>query len=352
MTGTPERNGNRRVLVVDDDPGLREAIRLAFPTGNGMPPLEIAVDGVAAVELLAEHDIALVVTDLKMPRMDGLGLLAHIREHYPDIPVMIMTAYSTPELRDLATAGGCVRFLEKPFSVAELQQGVTTVLQRQSEGGALHGVSCGVFLQLVRMEQKTCTVRLTDRASGTTGVLYFLAGELADARLRHRRGEPAALRILAWPEVSLAIENDCPCDEQRITTGLQALLLEALRLRDEEHEPDIPPPAAAADPTAEARSAAAGRDAGEDLQEALRRSIQRAIPGREGQWVVRQDPSWAPLIADAAETGKVLQLGRLQGVLVDLGQPEVLVVAPRNGVGVIMVQRSCPTDKVLEAVAG
>lgn len=203
---------------------------------------------------------------------------------------------------------------------------------------------------MVRMEQKTCTVRLVDRASGAAGVLYFAAGELVDARFRGRRGESAALRILAWPAVSLAIENDCPCAERRITTGLQALLLEALRQRDEEGEPGDQPLSAPAGVAEEIPLHEPNRGDGQPAQEALRQRVERAVPGREDQWAVGRDPSWSHLLAVASETGKVLKLGRLQGLLVDLGQPEVLVVVPRDGVGVVKVQRSCPADKVLEAV--
>jgi hypothetical protein len=98
----------------------------------------------------------------------------------------------------------------------------------------LHGFATGVFVQLVEMEAKTCTIRIFNRRTQQKGVLFFRDGELMDARVESTTGLEAAYAILSWDEVSLSIQNTCPQTVKRIDGDLQGILLEAMRQKDEE----------------------------------------------------------------------------------------------------------------------
>jgi len=76
-----------------------------------------------------------VVTDLKMPRMDGFELLAAIMESYPDIPVIVISGFSTPDMQRLARQGGAVAFITKPFPIESLIRHILNLLHKQTEGG-------------------------------------------------------------------------------------------------------------------------------------------------------------------------------------------------------------------------
>ena len=185
----------KKVLIVDDDQEMLLSLKEGFEKHNGTFSVLMAGDGLIAVEKLKENTISLVITDLRMPRMDGFALLALIMEQYPDIPVIIITGYSTPEMERLAQEGGAVGYVEKPFMIDDLAKKVLATLRKESEGGTLHSVSSGMFLQLIEMEQKTCTIRLVDKSSGKQGVLFFRDGELLDARTNGLKGEQAAYKI-------------------------------------------------------------------------------------------------------------------------------------------------------------
>ena len=199
----------KTVLLVDDDQEMLLALKGGFTRYRDSFGIQLAADGLQAVEKLKQSVISLVVTDLKMPGMDGFELLAHIMEHYPDIPVIIITGYSTPEMERLAREGGAVGYIAKPFLIENLARQIIERLSRESEGGTLHNVSSGMFLQLVEMEQKTCTIRLEDKLTAKKGILFFQNGKLLDARANDLKGENAAYEIFSWDQVNLSIQNGC-----------------------------------------------------------------------------------------------------------------------------------------------
>jgi CheY-like chemotaxis protein len=230
----------KNVLLVDDDTEMLHALKEGFKKYQESFALVLAEDGLQALERLKRNLVSLVVTDLKMPHMDGFELLAHIMVHYPDIPVIIITGYSTPEMEQLAREGGAVGYIAKPFLIENLARQILTTLRKESEGGTLHNVSSGMFLQLIEMEQKTCTIRLEDKSSRKKGILFFHEGELFDARVNNMQGQTAAHEIFSWDAVNLSIQNGCALKENKIQSDLQPLILESMRRKDEDEPEEVP----------------------------------------------------------------------------------------------------------------
>ncbi len=222
----------KNILIVDDEKDMLLSLKEGFETYGEIFSVLLAEDGEKAVDKLKENVISFVVTDLRMPRMDGFSLLIHIMTHYPDIPVIIMTAYSRPVMERMAMKIGAVEYIEKPFRMDDLAQKIISTLEKESDGGIFTSVSSGMFTQLIEMEQKTCTVRLVNRSSDQRGVLFFREGELLDARVNNVQGEPAALEILTWDDVILSIQDKCSQKEKKIEADFQDILIEAMRLRN------------------------------------------------------------------------------------------------------------------------
>ena len=105
----------RNVLFVDDDQIMLLAIEKRFAAFSDYFSIIKAGDGFEAVQKLKDTSISLIVLDLKMPRMDGMSLLSHAREKYPDIPVIIVSGYRTAEMYKLAKAKGVIAYISKPF---------------------------------------------------------------------------------------------------------------------------------------------------------------------------------------------------------------------------------------------
>jgi len=124
----------KNVLLVDDDHEMLIALKEGFQKFKNSFSILMAADGLKAVEGLKKNTISLVVTDLKMPGMDGFELLAHIMANYPDIPVIIITGYSTPEMEHLAREGGAVGYIAKPFLIENLARQIMTTLRKERNG--------------------------------------------------------------------------------------------------------------------------------------------------------------------------------------------------------------------------
>ncbi len=105
------------ILVVDDQELLRNLID-TFLSKLGHSCVT-AIDGVDALEKIKGNKIDAVVTDLRMPNMDGITLTSKISIQYPEIPVMIMTAFDQGDTAGLAITVGARDFIRKPFSLNE-----------------------------------------------------------------------------------------------------------------------------------------------------------------------------------------------------------------------------------------
>jgi CheY-like chemotaxis protein len=329
----------RTVLLVDDDREMLLALREGFGRYAESMRVLLAGDGLEALEVLKREPVSLVVTDLKMPRMDGFELLAAIMGSYPDIPVIIITGYSTPDMERLARQGGAVGFTAKPFLIENLARQILTMLRRETEGGTLHNVSSGMFLQLVEMEQKTCTIRLEDKASGKKGALFFVEGALFDARAGNLQGESAAYEIFGWEQVSLSIQDHSAVRQNRIQKDLHPLILEAARRKDEKK---AAPPAPRPHPPAAGPEDAAGRLV------RLRDKIEQSLGPRSGVESVFADSVWDERVKRISRHGAKLNLGGLVLGYIDRGDPRDYMVVAGDRPTVIAVNRKCPRDKLMQ----
>jgi DNA-binding NtrC family response regulator len=103
------------VLIVDDDPALLQALPQALRLRMGGVTVETAESGAAALDRIATQDYDAIVTDIKMPGMDGLALLAEIRKRRPDTPTLIITGHGEHDLVVRALRGGACDFIQKPI---------------------------------------------------------------------------------------------------------------------------------------------------------------------------------------------------------------------------------------------
>ncbi|HVT06173.1 MAG TPA: sigma-54 dependent transcriptional regulator [Polyangia bacterium] len=118
-----------RILIVDDEVNARTAlVELLRDEGY---EVEAAADAFKALGKVAEFAPDLVVTDLKMPGMDGLQLLAKLREGDPDLPVIVMTAFGEVETAVKAMRSGARDYLSKPVNVGELSVVVARELEQR-----------------------------------------------------------------------------------------------------------------------------------------------------------------------------------------------------------------------------
>jgi DNA-binding NtrC family response regulator len=109
-----------KILIVDDDPHIVSIFQRLLHRVERDFIIHTALSAEQALSMLAEEPADVVLTDLRMPGMDGLQLLAQVRSLYPRTIVIIMTAYEYDDAAVKARQGGAWAFLHKPFSAREL----------------------------------------------------------------------------------------------------------------------------------------------------------------------------------------------------------------------------------------
>lgn len=122
------------VLIVEDDPVLREALAETMTIAGHT--YITAKDGKEALTLLELHNPAVVLTDIRMDKLDGNQLLAEIHKKRPGLPVILMTAYGSVEDAVNAIRHGAVDYLQKPFSAQVLTEKINQYIKVDVEDSA------------------------------------------------------------------------------------------------------------------------------------------------------------------------------------------------------------------------
>ncbi|HYB94840.1 MAG TPA: sigma-54 dependent transcriptional regulator [Vicinamibacterales bacterium] len=210
-----------RILIADDEQSMREWMRLLFQR-DGFEVLT-AEDGVAARELLAREYIDVLLTDIRMPRLDGVALLRSIREMAPDVIVTMMTAHWTQDSEDWAQAQalGAAALFEKPFrdvnlvtmQVRQLLESrrlrhENVVLRKTTAEQGFAGIigRSPVMLDVFRLVETVCRTNSTVLISGESGTGKELVARAIHS-LSLRRDQPfVAVNCGAMPEALLESE--------------------------------------------------------------------------------------------------------------------------------------------------
>ncbi len=120
----------RKILVVDDEPDMvNTCARILRRLGYDCLT---AQDGPEAIRLIDDQRPDLVVTDLHLPSGDGFEVSRHVRRWMPQTPVIVITAYHTPDTVGQAYANGATGYLSKPFSNAEFSDAIRRALAPSS----------------------------------------------------------------------------------------------------------------------------------------------------------------------------------------------------------------------------
>jgi two-component system response regulator AtoC len=119
----------QKVLVVDDEESVRSMISVLLQKEGYQ--VSSAQDGQDAIDLLGEQSFDLVLSDIRMPRMDGLGLLDRIQALYPDITVIMMSAFGTVDLAVEAMKRGAYDYISKPFKPDEILLALRKAQERE-----------------------------------------------------------------------------------------------------------------------------------------------------------------------------------------------------------------------------
>jgi len=197
----------KRLLIADDDAGMRAALEARFLQRGW--EVDVAVNGVEALQKFRQHSHALVITDIRMPGRDGFELMREVQAASPRTAVILLTAYGcVPDAVQAIRSGAC-DYLVKPVCFEKLELAVEHVLRRaQAESKdteALVGSSPAWQQALERARQAAASDAdiLIEAESGTG---KELVARLIHRLSRRRAGPFVALNCTAFPESLLESE--------------------------------------------------------------------------------------------------------------------------------------------------
>lgn len=218
------------VLIADDEKSFLLSLQDGFKIHENDFTIFTAGDGQEAVEILKNNQVDLLVTDLEMPHMNGFELLAWASGKLPQLPVIVMTAFGTPEIESRLAQYETIQYLEKPLDLDTLEKAIFEGLGKDSKS-YIQGITPASFLQLLQIEKKSCTLKVT--SANKVGYLYMLEGNLIDAEYDKLCGESAAHDIICWEKPKIELDNICRRQEVIINATIESILLNAHCIKDE-----------------------------------------------------------------------------------------------------------------------
>lgn len=220
----------KNVLVVDSDQGMLRIFTEILRSQDGFFNVFAAANTWQAVELLQETPIDLVITAIRLPKVDGFRLVSKFTKDYPLIKVIVMTKDAHPLLRASLRRFPEAVHLDQSHDISMLTKRVFTELQIDY-GGRVRGINLSSFLQMMELEKCTCALSVTSK--DLVGSLWLKNGELIAAKSKVAEGKEAALEIMAWKNVFVDINYTPHKIERQINIPLMMLIIESSRQEDE-----------------------------------------------------------------------------------------------------------------------
>ncbi len=225
----------KKILLVDDETYLLDVLVEFLGRDSDKFAILTANNGKQALDIIAREEISLVVSDIYMPEMTGIHLLNEIKEKKPDTAVILMTAYSTPDIRFQAKKSGCLHFIEKPFELARMRELVLEQMNKKEQGfaGTLKNIQLPDLIQMCCLASITITVKVAKE--NREGLVYIQDGEIVHAESADGlRGEEAFYEMLCWETGSFETLGSGIVPRTSIEKSWQSLLMEAARRIDEQ----------------------------------------------------------------------------------------------------------------------
>lgn len=220
----------KRVLLVDDDSDITWGIGRCLTRAG----LTVATcgDGAEALELLESQDFDALVTDVQMPRVNGLTLLDWARRNRPRMRVVVMTAFGSEAVMSAAVHRGAVLYLEKPLDPVVLVEVLRGELPPNAFSGSIEGIDLFDCIQMVLLTRGRHTLEVQGQG-GSRCRLWVERGDVVHAECERCEGVEAVERCIGFEGGRFVTLPWSEPPKRTIALAGNVLLMEAARTRDE-----------------------------------------------------------------------------------------------------------------------
>lgn len=218
------------ILVVDDDESYLTSLVDGLMVMDESMIILTALNGEMALKILEQNQIDLVLTDIRMPVMDGFQLLSNMINRFCTIPVIVISAMNKPSKDSQRNWPNVLQYLQKPLDITTVANTIKKTLNDYHKS-TVHGITLMSFLQLLALENKTCI--LTARKDDKEAIFYIESGILLDTELGEQSGIDAAYEVLTWENPLIEMHPVKHKRKRTIEEPLETVLLNACKLLDE-----------------------------------------------------------------------------------------------------------------------
>lgn len=276
----------KKILFVDDEPDYLALIQQLMDIWSKETWDVLTADTTGkAFSLLAEHPVDLVVTDMRMPVVDGVQFIRLLNRKHPNLPKVILTGDKTEASRKESLAAGADLFLQKPTSMDGMKavyEALNELIKIQSAEG-FHGVLRQVSLQdVIQLEcLKSNSSVLLVSAGAMRGKIFIKDGHIIHAQAGEQTGETAFNQLVGLKGGEFSLKPFAEPPEETIQATWESLLMEAARVADEGDGS-----AAAGEATPKTRGKTSKAKDGEGAQTSSATSGKQVIPTQIEELVI------------------------------------------------------------------
>ena len=182
----------KKILIVDDSNIILMQLKNYFK--NSSFEVHTATSGSKAIDKLREEEFELVITDVNMPEMNGIELSFYIREFYPQLRVIIMTAFEIEIIKDKAVKNVKILYTDKPLHFDDLLKLINNMSEKPI--GFLSSITLFDFIVMLILSKKEECLKIVDKISAKEGKIFFSYGEITHAEFNNLSGLDAFKEIV------------------------------------------------------------------------------------------------------------------------------------------------------------
>jgi len=194
-----------RILIVDDEEDLTWSITKSLKRENRALDVISVNSGHEAMEILQNEKIDLLVTDLRMPGINGHDLIKYIQEKKLGIKIIVMTAFGTQEIENQMLLSEQFYFIEKPFEMGSLKQKIFKILNPAPKK-VMNNVEKKIRV-LLKTAKPNHDLRVTLVNGNKKGQIYISERQIYQAELGCLNGKNALDEMLRWKHCVLEVES-------------------------------------------------------------------------------------------------------------------------------------------------